>query len=63
MKSIDILTVKNTIENYLESVDMPMELKRMIVKDVYEKTERKAYNEAMEEVNKMEKEKSDVIKV
>ena len=54
MLSIDILTVKKTVEDYLESVDMPWELKRMILKEIYEKTEKKAYNEAMNEVKENE---------
>lgn len=54
MKSIEILSVKKSIEDYLEAVEMPMELKRMIVKDIYINVEKKAYEEAMNEVKENE---------
>lgn len=54
MKSIDILAVKKSIEDYLEAVEMPWELKRMILRDIYINVERKAYEEAMNEVKENE---------
>ena len=54
MKSIDILAVKKSVEDYLEAVEMPWELKRMILNDIYINVERKAYEEAMNEVKENE---------
>ena len=54
MKSTDILAVKKSIEDYLEAVEMPWELKRMLLKDIYINVERKAYEEAMNEVKENE---------
>ena len=54
MKSTEILAVKKSIEDYLNAVEMPWELKRMILKDIYINVEKKAYEEAMNEVKENE---------
>lgn len=60
MKSIDILTTKKSIEDYLETVEMPWELKRMILKDIYINVERKAYEESLKEAQEREKEDGNI---
>lgn len=54
MQSIDIIKAKGTIESYLNSLGMPKELQRMIVKEVYEDIQKEALNEALEEMKKEE---------
>lgn len=54
MTTLEILSVKKSIEDYLEAVEMPWELKRMILRDIYINVERKAYEEAMNEVKENE---------
>lgn len=54
MTTLEILSVKKSIEDYLNAVEMPWELKRMILKDIYINVERKAYEEAMNEVKENE---------
>lgn len=50
MKSIEILQVRKTLEEYINSLDMPKELIRMILKEAYDKAEKSAYEEAMNEL-------------
>lgn len=50
MKSIEIIQVRKTLEDYINSLKLPKELIRMILKEAYEKAEKSAYEEAMNEL-------------
>lgn len=54
MRSIDIIKAKETIKAFLNNQNMPKELQRMIVKEVYEDIQKEALNEALEEMKKEE---------
>lgn len=54
MTSLDIISVKQTIENYINGLDMPKEVIRMVVKEVYQKTEKDAYEEALAQAKERE---------
>lgn len=54
MKSIDIISFKKTLEGFIESQDMPKEVIRMVVKEVYEDVSKASLEEAMKEINERE---------
>lgn len=51
MTTLEILTFKKTIENYIEESKLPKEVVRMVVKDIYSSVEKQAYEEAMAQLN------------
>lgn len=59
MSTYQILQFKATIENIINDSDLPKEVIRMVLKEVMEKVNIDAYNEAMKELNAKEKEKED----
>lgn len=59
MSTYQILQFKATIENVINDSDLPKEVIRMVLKEVMEKVNIDAYNEAMKELNAKEKEKED----
>lgn len=52
MSSIKVRDFSMTIENYIDTFDLPMEVKRLALLEVYQKTKEKAdkeiYKEALE---------------
>lgn len=58
MNTLDILSARQTIENYINGLDMPKEVIRMVVKEVYQKTEKDAYEEALMQAKEKEDGKS-----
>lgn len=56
MKSIDVIQFKCNLESYIDSVEMPTEVKRMVVADIYKKVSDSAYQEVMEEMKEKENE-------
>ena len=62
MSSIKVRDFSMTIENYIDTFDLPMEVKRLALLEVYQKTKEKAdseiYKEALERSknNKVEQE-------
>lgn len=59
MSTYQILQFKATIENIISESDLPKEVIRMVLKEVMEKVNLDAYNEAMKELSEKEKEKED----
>lgn len=59
MSTYQILQFKATIENVINESSLPKEVIRMVLKEVMEKVNIDAYNEAMKELNAKEKEKED----
>lgn len=57
MTSLDIVSARKTIEDYIDGLDIPKEVVRMVVKEIYQKTEKDAYAEALAQAK--EKENSD----
>lgn len=53
------MTAKKTIEDYLDQIDFPNEIKRMMLKEIYDDTRQKALDEAIKEANAREVEKKD----
>ena len=56
MKSIDVIQFKCNLESYIDSVEMPTEVKRMVLADIFKKVSDKAYQEVMEEMKEKENE-------
>lgn len=54
MNSIDIADVKLTIKNYLAKQNFPAELKRLIVKEIYDEIKTEADNEIYREASDRE---------
>ena len=48
-----------SIENFVENSDLPQEIKRMILKEIYEATAKKADGEILAEINARDKEEKD----
>lgn len=57
MTNLDIISAKKAIEDYLGGLPFPSELKKMIVKDVYDDIQKKAYEDSMAEASKIEADK------
>mgnify|MGYP003311491163 CR=1 FL=1 len=56
MTNLDILSAKKTISDYLGGLPFPSEIKRMIVKEVYEDIQKTAYEDSLKEIEKADKE-------
>lgn len=54
MNSLDILTFKKTIKDYIDSQPLPKEVVRMVVKELLENISKEALDEAMKEIKEME---------
>lgn len=54
MNSLDILTFKKTIKDYIDSQPLPKEVVRMVVKELLEDISKEALDEAMKEIKEME---------
>lgn len=55
MDSLTVVTIKETIRQYLKASDLPKEVLRMIVKDVYEEVQGEAIKEIQEQLEKGDK--------
>jgi len=51
MDSLQIREVKQTLSNYIESQDMPMEVMRMILVELLQNVEQKTNEELMKLIN------------
>lgn len=49
MSSIKVRDFSMTIENYIDTFDLPMEVKRLALLEVYQKTKEKAQSEIYKE--------------
>lgn len=56
MTSLEIISAKKNIEDYLDTLKMPKEVVRMVLKEIYAKAEREAFEEALKEAQEREKE-------
>lgn len=54
MKSIDVKDFIFTIHNFIEKTDMPLEVKRMALKEIYDDISIKAQNECIEQAQERE---------
>ena len=52
MNSLDLITIKKTLKDYIDNQDVPREALRLILKEVLEEVSKEAYTEAMKELNK-----------
>lgn len=58
MNTLDILTFKKSIENFIDDSEMPKELVRMVLKEIYSSVEKQAYEEAMAQLKEGESDAS-----
>lgn len=56
MNNLDILAAKKAITDYLGGLPFPSEIKRMIVKEVYEDIQKLAYEDSLKEISEADKE-------
>ena len=56
MTSLEIISAKKNIEDYLATLKMPKEVIRMVLKEVYAKAEKEAFEEALKEAQERENE-------
>ena len=54
MTSLEIISAKKNIEDYIESLEMPKEVIRMVLKEIYARAERQAFDEALKEAQERE---------
>ena len=59
MTSLDLISFKKNIKDYIDTCGLPKEAARLVLKEVYEETSKEALKEAYEEANKAETEASD----
>lgn len=57
MNNLDIISAKKAITDYVGGLPFPSELKRMILKEVYEDFQKIAYQESLDEATKLEADK------
>lgn len=55
MTSLEIITFKKNLEDYISSQNFPAEIKRMVLEDIYKKVAQDAFNEAMNQAKEKEK--------
>ena len=53
MNSLDLITIKKTLKDYIDNQDVPREALRLILKEVLEEVSKEAYTEAMNDLNKL----------
>lgn len=56
MNSIDIITMKKTIKDYIDGQPIPKEVSRLVLKELLEEVSKEALDEAMAELEKGGKE-------
>lgn len=54
MSSLEIISFKKSIEDFIASQKLPAEVKRMVVKEIYEDVTAEAAREAMREIKEEE---------
>lgn len=54
MNTIDILDFKYTIQNFVDKNEFPAEVKRLVLKEIYDKVSAQASSEAMEQAKERE---------
>lgn len=54
MNSLDLITVKKTVKEYIDTCGLPKEASRLILKEVLEEVTREALNDAMKELSEKE---------
>ena len=59
MDSLQIREVKQTLSNYIENQDMPMEIMRMILAELLQKVEQKTNEELMKLINERKESEAD----
>lgn len=59
MNSLQIREVKQTLSNYIESQDMPMEVMRMILVELLQNVEQKTNEELLKLINERKESKAD----
>lgn len=52
MTSLDIITAKKAVKDFMNNLDFPKEVERLILKEIYDEAREEAYKEAMDELNK-----------
>ena len=62
MTSLEIISMKQTIKDYLNSCGAPKEISRMVVREVYEDLQREALEEALTEAKEREKDDGEDIR-
>lgn len=60
MNSLDLVTIKKTLKDYIDNQDVPREAMRLILREVLEEVSKEACTEAINDLNKLSaKEKDD----
>lgn len=54
MNSLDLITFKKSIKDYVDTCGLPKEASRLILKEVLEEVTKEALNEAMKELSEKE---------
>lgn len=52
MTSLDLITLKKTIKDYIEGQPIPKEAARLVLREILEEISKEAIDEAMAELNK-----------
>jgi len=59
MNSLDLISFKKNIKDYINTCGLPKEAARLVLKEIYEETSKEAINEAYAEAQKAETEAKD----
>lgn len=54
MNSLDLISLKKNIKDYLDNIGLPKEAIRLVLKEVYEEVSKEAINEALEQAKEHE---------
>lgn len=60
MKSLQIVEFKKTLRNYIDTTDLPQEVKRYVLKDLLEEQEKLVYEELQREIVERDARESEV---
>lgn len=60
MNSLDLVTIKKTLKDYIDNQDVPREAMRLILRELLDEVSKEACTEAINDLNKLsEKENED----
>ena len=60
MTSLKIVELKKTLRHYIDSTDLPQELKRYVLKDLLEEQEKLVFEELQREIQERDARESEV---
>lgn len=59
MNSLDLISLKKNVKDYLDTCGLPKEAIRLVLREIYEEVQKEAVNEALEQAKENEEKESE----